>query len=89
MGDYHDYTMNSPADDQTKAGICHARGFNADLPPVWLIYITVENVDEAAARCRSLGGKIVVAPKGMGAYGRYCVIQDPAGAHAALFEPKK
>jgi len=88
MGDYDDYTMSSPESDNAVAGVCHARGGNAGLPPQWLIYITVENVDESAERCVELGGTIISDPKDMGEYGRYCVIQDPAGAVVALFAPK-
>ena len=67
------------------AGICHARGSNAGLPPTWLVYITVEDVDASAQTCRELGGEVVAAPRDMGEMGRFCVIQDPAGAIAALF----
>lgn len=87
MGDYNDFSMNLPAGDETVAGICHARDTNADLPPQWLIYITVNNVDESAEHCLQLGGKVISGPKEMGQYGRVCIIQDPAGAVAALFEP--
>ena len=89
MGGYNDFMMNAPESGNSIAGICHARGVNAGLPPQWLIYITVENVDKSAAQCLELGGKVLVDPKGMGSHGRYCVIQDPAGAVAALFEPAK
>jgi hypothetical protein len=87
MGDYDDYNMVAPGTEEPAAGICHARGSNADLPPQWLIYITVADVDASASRCVELGGKILAGPRGMGSYGRYCVIQDPAGAVAALFTP--
>jgi predicted enzyme related to lactoylglutathione lyase len=87
MGDYCDYNMMTPEDGQTVAGICHARGVNVDLPSHWLIYITVRDVDESAARCVGLGGRVIAGPKQMGKHGRYCVIQDPAGAFAALFQP--
>lgn len=87
MGDYNDFNMNAPESGKTVAGICHARGFNANLPAQWLIYITVANVAESAKRVAELGGKIISAPKDMGGYGRCCVIQDPAGAVVALFEP--
>jgi hypothetical protein len=52
MGDYSDYTMMCPGDGDAVAGICHARGSNADL-----------------------------------AGGRFCVIEDPDGATAALYQP--
>lgn len=84
MGGYDDYCMNA-ADGNTVAGICHARGTNADLPPQWMIYITVANLDASLEQCRKLGGKVVAGPKNMGG-NRYAVIQDPAGAVAALFQ---
>lgn len=88
MGGYNDYNMTSPQTKMPNAGICHARGSNADLPAQWLIYITVQDLDQSMARCREKGGKVLSGPKDMAAYGRYCVIQDPAGAVAALFEKK-
>ena len=88
MGDYDDYTMNAPDSGNGVAGVCHSRGGNVGLPAQWLIYITVENVDESAKQCVELGGKIMMEPKDMSGYGRYCIIQDPAGAVAALFAPK-
>ena len=86
MGDYSDFNMNSPQSGEPKAGVCHARGANADLPPAWLIYITVADIEQSIERCLSLGGKVVRPLTEMGGYGKYCVIEDPAGAVAALFE---
>lgn len=86
MGGYSDYSMVAPATGQVVAGICHARGPNAELPPQWLVYITVADVAESARRCAELGGKIVAGPKPLGG-GMFCVIQDPAGAVCALFKP--
>jgi len=79
--------MNSPEDGATKAGVCHSRGVNAELPPCWLVYITVSDLDASIGRCRELGGKVISEPKDLGPAGRFCVIQDPAGAYAALFQP--
>lgn len=84
MGTYSDYVMN--ADGTGVAGICHARGGNAELPPVWLIYITVEDLDHSLEECQRLGGALVAAPRSYGG-GRYCVIKDPAGAFCALYQP--
>src|SRR2546421_12549473 len=58
MGGYCDFCMNLPASGKTVAGICHARGANAELPPQWLVYITVEDLGKSAARCAELGGQI-------------------------------
>lgn len=89
MGDYEDFSMNMPDSGTTVAGICHARGGNKDLPPQWLIYITVEDVTESARLCTELGGEILKKPFKMTGYGEFCVIRDPAGAVAALFTPEQ
>jgi hypothetical protein len=84
MGAYSDFVMN--ADGVATAGICHARGANADVPPVWLIYITVEDLDHSIDETQRLGGALLAAPRSYGG-GRYCVIKDPAGAICALYQP--
>ena len=84
MGEYSDYVMTSSAGDGV-AGICHARGANASLPPQWLIYIVVEEVARAASECVALGGQVIDGPRPMGG-GSFCVIRDPAGAVCALIQ---
>ena len=83
MGDYNDYNINMPEGGHTVAGICHARDSNVNVPPQWLVYIVVEDVGESARRCVELGGQVVDGPREMGGQ-TFCVIQDPAGAVAAL-----
>lgn len=87
MGGYSDHCMNA-ADGQNAAGICHARGENAGLPAQWLIYINIADLDIAVANCHREGGRIVAPVRNMEG-GRMAVIQDPAGAVAALFEAGK
>ena len=86
MGGYEDFCMNRPGDGETVAGICHARGENANLPAQWLIYINVANLKQSLAACRKNGGKLIYPVRAMGG-GKMAVIRDPAGAVAALFEP--
>jgi hypothetical protein len=88
MGGYSDYHMIPRGGSASAAGICHSRGISADLPPQWLIYISVESAEKSAARCVELGGKVIVAPRPMGK-DVFCVIQDPAGAVCALYETGK
>jgi len=87
MGDYQDFCMIPPGEAAPVAGICHARGSNTGLPPVWLVYINVADLDESLRQTLERGGRIVRPATSMGAHGRYCVIADPAGAVCALFEP--
>ena len=82
MGEYSDFSIQQPGGD-TVAGICHARGCNAGLPSQWLVYVRVASVDDSAARCRKLGGKVLDGPRRMGG-SNFCVIQDPAGAVMSL-----
>ena len=84
VDDYQDYCVND-AEGQTVAGLCHARGVNADMPAQWLIYINVDNLTERLATCVELGGKVIQSPRTMGG-GMGAVIQDPAGALIALYE---
>jgi predicted enzyme related to lactoylglutathione lyase len=78
-----DFNMLLPS-GEVVAGICHARGANADIPPQWLIYIVVPDVAAAARKCVELGGKLVNGPRKMGG-GDFALIQDPAGAVCALY----
>lgn len=87
MGEYADFNMLLPDSGQPVAGICHARGMNADLPAQWLMYITVADLTASIQQCEALGGKVLVGPRGVPGHGQFCVIQDPAGAVAALFMP--
>ncbi|MBV57617.1 MAG: glyoxalase [Gammaproteobacteria bacterium] len=83
MGSYNDFNINLPGTQDTIAGICHARGSNANLPSQWLIYVRVESVKASAIQCEKLGGKILDGPRRMGG-SNFCVIEDPAGAVMAL-----
>jgi predicted enzyme related to lactoylglutathione lyase len=83
---YNDFIMMPPDTANPVAGICHARGPNADVPPQWLLYIIVADVDRSAASSVALGGSVVTGPRPLSG-GRFCVIRDPAGAVCALYQP--
>ncbi len=89
-GAYVDFCMHAPGPDgkpgEVVAGICHSRGVNGKIPPQWLVYITVPDVAGSARKCVDLGGKVLDGPRKMGTQ-TFCVIQDPAGAVAALISP--
>lgn len=86
MGDYDDYDMRDQS-GRSVAGICHAKGSNAKMPPQWLVYVMVEDTKLAAQTALEKGGQILDGPRDMGG-GRMCVVKDPAGAVIALFEPQ-
>lgn len=80
---YADYAMLRE-DGDAAAGVCHARGGNAGLPPVWLIYLPVGDLAESLRRVTEEGGKILKAVKGKDGETAYAFIQDPVGASLAL-----
>ena len=86
MGDYSDYSMIDDSGNVV-AGVCHAKGENANLPPAWLMYVTVQDLDECVARCDASGGTVVDGPRAAGG-ARIAAIKDPAGAVLALYEPE-
>jgi predicted enzyme related to lactoylglutathione lyase len=86
MGGYDDFCMNEPQTGTTAAGICHARGVNAGLPPQWIAYVRVADLDASLARCAERGGRLVAGPRSFGDGRRYAVIEDPAGASLAIYE---
>lgn len=88
MGGYSDYCMNQKNTNLPVAGVCHKKGSNKDLPSQWLIYITVQNLDNSIESCIKMGGQLLTKIK-HSENGRYIIIQDPAGAVCALFEAEK
>ena len=89
MDDYEDYNMNLPWSGRPIAGVCHALGENAAVPPAWVIYITVEDLAAASSKALSLGATAITPlplPEGWNA-GAYQVLRDPAGAPFALYQP--
>jgi predicted enzyme related to lactoylglutathione lyase len=86
MGDYEDFCMQD-ASGNAIAGVCHAKGKNADIPTTWLIYITVDDVDAASQRCQSSGGE-VVRPASVAGEGKFAILKDPAGAMFAVYQSK-
>jgi predicted enzyme related to lactoylglutathione lyase len=88
MDGYEDFAMIVEGREGAVAGICHARGPNADIPPQWLNYVTVPSLHASLAACTAGGGTIVRPATDMGAYGQMAIIRDPAGAVLALMEPK-
>lgn len=87
MGGYSDFVMRD-RDGNSLAGVCHARGGNTGIPPVWLVYFVVDDLDASLREVSARGGAVVAGPTAMGDGARYCVVRDPAGAHCALFEKK-
>jgi len=58
-----------------------------DMPPNWLVYVAVDNLDDATGYVTDNGGNIVVVPTEIPGTGRFAIITDPLGAALGLLEP--
>lgn len=80
---YADYDMLA-GDGRPAAGVCHARGPNADLPPVWLIYLPVADLAESLRRVPQEGGSVLTTVQGDDGKPVYALVRDPVGVYVAL-----
>ena len=60
---------------------------DANVPPMWLNYILVEDLDAAAAKAEALGADVVTSRVDL-PMGSFVVITDPQGAAIAFWESR-
>lgn len=72
--------------DHPIGGVQPASMRKPGVPPHWLAYFQVDDVDAVAKKAESMGGKFLLAPMSMEAVGRMAVIADPQGAVFAIFK---
>lgn len=80
---YADFNMLAE-DGVPAAGVCHARGKNLGLPPVWMLYLPVGDLAESLRLVEDGEGKVIKAIHDKDGKPSYAVIQDPIGACLAL-----
>ena len=56
------------------------------VPPHWLAYFQVDDVDATASKAKQMGANLYLAPMTMEGVGRLSVIADPQGAVFAIFK---
>jgi uncharacterized protein len=66
-----------------------SRPAEADWPPAWNTYIWVASADEAAAKVKTAGGKVVTEPFDIPGAGRMAVLADPQGAAFSVWEARE
>jgi predicted enzyme related to lactoylglutathione lyase len=55
--------------------------------PGWLVYVAVDEIDDAAEKVRELGGEIVTGPEVVHGIGKYAVARDTTQGYFGLFKP--
>jgi len=58
------------------------------VPPMWLVYISVDDVASATQKVDEAGGTVHAQPFDVAEAGRMSLVQDPTGAMFALWEAK-
>jgi len=66
-------------------GIHPAEYRQAGVPPHWLAYFWVDDVDASTAQAKGLGANICAGPMTIENVGRMTVLADPQGATFAIF----
>lgn len=74
--------------DSMAGGMMQMAGPQFDgVPPHWMSYVNVADVDAAVAKVESAGGKVLAPPFDVETVGRISIIADPAGAALGLITP--
>ena len=58
-----------------------------NVPPHWMSYISVDDVDAIAAKTSELGGNVLMQPTEIKNVGRFAIITDPTGAALGVITP--
>lgn len=70
--------------EQSAGGMGSITPEMGNVPPHWMSYITVDDVDASAKKAEELGGKVVVPPTDIPNVGRFTLVTDPTGANIGL-----
>jgi hypothetical protein len=79
LGDHTACAISTLGDDMKKMGV----------PPCWMAYITVDDVDATTKKVAGAGGKVIKEAFDVMDVGRMSVIQDPTGGTLNLWQAKK
>ncbi|WP_329499622.1 VOC family protein [Kitasatospora herbaricolor] len=79
------YTQWGLAGDDFGGMLAMGEQFPPDLPPHWLPYFAVGDVDGTAARAATLGGEVLMPPTTVPAGPRIAVLKDPQGAAFGVY----
>ena len=84
-----------PGGDYTMIGVGEGTGGGIMKNPIpgapsfWLSYVLVDDIQAATRKAKSLGATVMKDVSPVMGYGEFSVLQDPTGAHFALWKPKK
>jgi uncharacterized protein len=87
MGGFTYHLLQTPGTGEQVGGMMQMEGPKFEgVPPHWMPYIAVDDIDGSAKKAVDLGGKIKVPPTDIPNIGRFCVLEDPTGAVISLYK---
>jgi hypothetical protein len=60
-----------------------------NIPPHWLAYVKVDDVDATVKKAGNLGAKLLMPAMDIPDVGRIAVFEDPQGAALGIFKPAR
>ncbi len=90
MGEWGSYFMfrHPDAPEDAPLGGMFDSAKHTNLPPRWLYYVNVPEMDPTVARIEAGGGKLLTGPMDVPGGGRAAQALDPQGVHFAIFATK-
>ncbi len=82
------YTEVSLDGQRQFGGIWEITEEMGEVPPHWMSWVAVDNVDAIVEKVKELGGSVCVQPTDIPNTGRFVVINDPLGAILSLITLK-
>ena len=89
MGGMTYHIFQSDGNDAAAAYTLMKEQTEQGVPPNWLPYVAVRDVQETIAKAKELGGQILAGPCEVGDLGSLGVIKDPQGAVFAIWQAGK
>jgi predicted enzyme related to lactoylglutathione lyase len=89
LGEMGEYTLFNRSGGEGVGGMMAIQPEMGPIPPHWLVYFAVEDVNASLEKSVSLGGKAMVPVTDIPNVGRFAMICDPVGAVFAIYKSHK
>lgn len=83
------YTMIQGENDEFGGMWQIPEGQQNEIPPHWMSYILVEDLESTLKKASELGAVVKMPVTKAGEMGSFVIIADPSGAHIALWQSSK
>ena len=86
MADGMTYTIFKKGDADLAGLLQTPQGQEGIIPPHWMSYVNVEDIEASAAKAESLGASLKAPIQTIEGIGKFAIVMDPTGAHFAFWQ---